>query len=644
MKTNKEYKRRFPWFSASLGVIAVASVATLFVSGQLNAGQGEFGLFVTRALDRISSAHAVIAQDGVYSVSLADAGREDGLVVSGYPSYASATLPLVRDQQARAVRLVLTGRQDVSDEAVAALRITVNGRRVIERVLAPGHRDFNWVFDLTEMVAGDPEARIAVQMSGDVSAEVCHNDRSMGAVLSLDPASGLEIELGGPLTSVRDVLALTPRRITLAVDEGEAWFELAVRLGARLTRNGYRVDVIDLADASPALQGELDGLMLAGSREALMRAGFNPTADRAPAGASLWRRAGGTMIAITDPDRTDAVRFLTSELAAIARGGSVDPVQFETAPGAMVVSLEALGVDTSLQQVADRREWRFDYALSQAPEGGLASAVGLDFRLPDGPSDVTYSAHVALNGELIDSRRLRPNGADRYLAPLPAGLQGLENEVSVALQRHRDEGGCEIAQQRYPLQLSGDSALVFDAEHRGAGFTALPQKFAQGVEVRLPRHMSGEERRVAARTAAETLGLFAPVNAPLHFVFADSDQGRSGPALMPFIAINTLPDNAQTPFRVYADRLVMDAGDGRGADVRALSNLALLQAAQARVQEERAGARPYDVPGLVVHAIDQAPSLIGAELGPQFVAIVHADGEAMSPGAARVADLSAFER
>ncbi len=38
MKSNHEDKRRFPWFSASLGVIALASVATLFVSGQLNAG------------------------------------------------------------------------------------------------------------------------------------------------------------------------------------------------------------------------------------------------------------------------------------------------------------------------------------------------------------------------------------------------------------------------------------------------------------------------------------------------------------------------------------------------------------------------------------------------------------------------------
>ncbi|HCR94982.1 MAG TPA: hypothetical protein DIV98_08595, partial [Oceanicaulis sp.] len=93
MKTYREYKRRFPWFSASLGVIALASVATLFVSGQLNAGQGEFGLFVRQVFDRLTTAQAALGRDGQYEVSFADAGHEDGLVVSGYPSYASATLP-----------------------------------------------------------------------------------------------------------------------------------------------------------------------------------------------------------------------------------------------------------------------------------------------------------------------------------------------------------------------------------------------------------------------------------------------------------------------------------------------------------------------------------------------------------------------
>jgi hypothetical protein len=46
------------------------------------------------------------------------------------------------------------------------------------------------------------------------------------------------------------VLALTPREVTIAVGEGEAWFEMAARLGARLSRNGYAVEMVSLDEAA----------------------------------------------------------------------------------------------------------------------------------------------------------------------------------------------------------------------------------------------------------------------------------------------------------------------------------------------------------------------------------------------------------
>ena len=643
MKTNREYKRRFPWFSASLGVIALASVATLFVSGQLNAGQGEFGLFVRQVFDRLTTAQAALGRDDQYEVSLADAGHEDGLIVSGYPSYASATLPLVRDQKSRSVRLVLNGRQDVSNEAVTALRVTVNGRRVLERVLAPGQRDFNWVFDLSEQLNGSTEARIGVQLAGDVSAAVCHSDRSMGAVLSLSPDSGLEIELEGPLTSVRDVLALSPRHLVIAMDEGDAWFEIATRLGARLNRNGYAVEMMDLGDAQAAVEAGLEGVILAGSRETLQRAGFQPVGEGAPAGASLWRRAGATMVAVTDPERIDTIRFLTSELSTIARGVSVDPVQFLSVQGPAVLTFDALGVDTSVQQVSDRREWRLDYELANAPAGRVADGIGLDFRLPDGPSGVTTVAHVALNGQLIDSRRLASSGQVRYRVDLPTEAQGLTNEIAIALQRQREDGGCEISQQRYPVQLASESALLFEDAGRARGFTALPELFAQGLEVRLPDMMGGPQRLVMARTTAEALALFAPAETGLSYRFVRTDNGRSEPVERPFLAINTVPDNVQSPLRVYADRVVLQPGSGVDVDVRALSDLTLLQVSTAEVamQDPQGSMRP--IPGLVVHAIDDAPSILGAYLGQTSLSIIHADGVAMTPGVQGSSNMVGFE-
>jgi hypothetical protein len=99
-----------------------------------------------------------------------------------------------------------------------------------------------------------------------------------------------------------------------------------------------------------------------------------------------------------------------------------------------------------------------------------------------------------------------------------------------------------------------------------------------------------------------------------------------------------MPENAGAPLRVYADRLVMDAGAGSGADVRALSNLALIQVSRAEI-DRRDGAPVY-APGLVVHAIDDAPRIAGSQLGREFVTIVHSDGVAVSPARNSVAGLS----
>ncbi|MCR9129403.1 MAG: hypothetical protein NXI12_07765 [Alphaproteobacteria bacterium] len=635
MKTNREYKRRFPWFSASLGVIALASVATLFVSGQLNAGQGEFGLFVTRMVDRITTAQAGFNPEGSHAVTFADGGQSDGLVVSGFPSYASADLSLVRDQEPRAVRLVLRGEQDVSSEAVTALRVTVNGRRVMERVLSPGRRDFNWVFDLTEELAGEPDARVAFQLLGDLPENICHNDRSMGAVIAFAPESGLEIELDGPLTSVRDVLALTPRDVTIATAEGDAWFETAVRLGARLTRQGYRVTMVDMNEAAEMASPGLRGLFLVGAPESLQRAGFNPVRERAPAGAGLWRRAGSTMVAVMDAERIETVRFLTSELASIARSDSVDAVVFDQRSNNRgLASVERFGVDTSIQRIADSREWRFDYSLSQTPGGLLPEALAVDLRLPEGPEGFTNIAHVELNGEFIDSRRLQPGVENRYAVALPPERQAVSNEIAVVLQRHRDDGGCEISQQRYPVQLTADSGLVFARGAGAAGFTALPTAFAEGVMVRAPEGLSGPGRLIAARVAAEAVAQFVPVDAPLRFDFVMSENGESGPVDGPFLAVNTQPVNASAALRVYADRLVMDSRGGQGADVRALSDLALVQTGRARLNPGAPEDQARFASGLIVHAIDSAPSLAGARFGRDFVAIVHADGQSVTPATA----------
>ena len=132
-------------------------------------------------------------------------------------------------------------------------------------------------------------------------------------------------ERGQPIKNFRRRMALFPDRtgaltippfvhhLTLT-DEGDDWFEIATRLGARLNRNGFAVEMMDLADAQAAVDAGLEGVILAGSRENLQRAGFIPVGEGAPAGASLWRRAGATMVAVLG-----ALPIIAALIAALAR-------------------------------------------------------------------------------------------------------------------------------------------------------------------------------------------------------------------------------------------------------------------------------------------------------------------------------------
>ena len=330
-------------------------------------------------------------------------------------------------------------------------------------------------------------------------------------------------------------------------------------------------------------------------------------------------------------------------MASIARSDVIDAVLFEDlSADASMTPLSAFGADTSVQNIANSRTWRMDYALADLPGGRLPEAVSIDLRLSEGPDGFTNLVHTVLNGEMIDSRRLQPGVDSRFAVGLPPHLHNLNNELSITLQRHRDVGGCEISQQRFPVQLSAESGLMLARGAGAAGFTALPPVFSDALLVRLPSEMDAPERLITARVAAESIARFAPRRADLTFEFAVVDNGSSDRVTRPFLAINNMPGNAEAPLRVYADRLVMDSrAYAADADVRALSDLALLQVSRARLNPNAPPSEPaVYVNGLVVHAIDQAPSMMGATLGREFVSIVHADGEAVAPRSASAAGIA----
>jgi len=638
MRTPTDKNKRKPWFSYILIIIALGSVITLFNSGALNAGRGSFGLFVTDLFDTVITGSADAEPNQPTFVSLADIGESDGLFISGYPSYATVNLPIIRDTPVSQVRLVLQGTQDLSETAIAAMRVVVNGERVLERVLVPGTREFRWVIALPESALHGQELNVGVQLHGDLPDELCHNDRSIGAVVTLDARSGLEMDLRSAVSSLRDVVSLLPAEVTIAVPAGgdTDFVPLALRLGARMTQRGYAVKFMDM-EAIDRYRLATRGLVLLGTSEQLAERGFAQLVDDAGHGgaATLWRRGDFAYLGLTDADRMDVADFITSDMLPIARTAFVSPSQFvEFHNDELMTRFGDIGVDTSIQRIAEARSWDVNYGLASLPDGRVPDRLRLAIRLPEGPGDFTNLVHTELNGVLIDSRHMETGRLNTFTVNLPHEVQNLRNDLRVSVQRHREAGGCTITARRYPVQLLPESGFVYDDEVVPLpGLAGLPNLFRDRVALRFPSGLVGSERLAALALGSEVVASFVPLTALIEFDYVNPASGLASLAMEPFIAINHAPSNVELPISVQGDRLEMQ-GTRRvnSADIRSVSDVAILQEVIATLARPGPGQldRVTFVPGLVAHALAVPPSLMTSPIGQERVSVVHDEGAVLT--------------
>lgn len=638
MRTNTDRNKRKPWFSYILIIIALASVITLFNSGALNAGRGSFGLFVTDVFDTVIAGRADAEPEQPSTVTLADIGESDGLFIAGYPSYATFNLPVVRDTPVDQVRLVLQGTQDLSESAIAAMRVVVNGERVLERVLVPGSREFRWVIALPESAMHGQELNVGIQLHGDLPDALCHNDRSIGAVVTLDSRSGIEMDLRSAVSSLRDVVNLLPAEVTIAVPStGNADFiPLALRLGARMTQRGYTVKFMDL-EALGRYRLASRGLILLGSADQLAASGFDHLSADSGQGdaATLWRQGDFVHLGLTEADRMDVADFITSDMLPLARTAFVSPTEFvESHDDALMTRFGDIGVDTSIQRIAESRSWDVGYGLASLPDGRVPDRLRLAVRLPEGPGDFTNLIHTELNGVLIDSRHMETGRLNTFTLNLPHEAHNLRNDLRVSVQRHREAGGCTITARRYPVQLLPESGFLYDEGTAPlAGLAGLPHLFRDRVALRFPAGLGGADRLAALELGSEVVASFVPLSAQIDFGYVDPTAGPASQAIEPFITINHAPSNVVLPIGVEGDRIEMSQTRRVDtADIRSVSNVAILQAVAAVLPRPGPGQpdRVVMVPGLVAHALGTPPTLMRSQIGQEHVAVVHDEGAVLT--------------
>lgn len=485
-----------------------------------------------------------VPADRHYTKSLSGAGYDDGVWLTDDSPSTTFAVTFPADSAREQTRLRLTGTTQVAQDSVVFLTVRMDGQQVYKSELARGDaNELNLMVDVPEQLSSDGQVRVQVQVEGTLDNRTCTPDHAAGMQVHLDPASVVEGALSERVHTVRDAVVSWDRRLTLVLaDQSDEWRGAAAQMGIALTGAGYEVTYSETMPGS----GVQNAVAL-GSAERLAGLGWSAS-EGTDGGIVLGTVDDTPVVGVLAPNGDLISQFLTDPLAATADSDRSDPQALATTPlGGNEVSLDALGADTSVVQIAEDHRWRIGYSLADLPGGRLPQSVRVAMALPASPDDLTWILNVQLNGQLVESRRLDETSAQAVIE-LPASAQLLENTLTLTVQRDRDLGGCDVRVTTYPMQLEAASALVL-GDDPGAGFTALPRTLAPGFAVYWPE--------AAQSSAVDELNATVPVLTtfiPTHYdpVFEWNSQPAPG---RPFVLIGQSPD-VNPPVRIQDGRIV----------------------------------------------------------------------------------------
>lgn len=341
--------------------------------------------------------------------------------------------------------------------------------------------------------------------------------------------------------------------LDLAFEHGSTgWYETAARYAVALTHAGYDVSYRDVSDADE-LTDVAGSQVLLGEPDDLAALGWD-AADRdgaTDAGIQVGEVDDAPRLAITRPSQVSPT-FLSTVAVTTADDSanqpeSADPQRLSGA----TVTLDDLGVDTSVQSLTDSRTWRASYSLADLPGGTVPTELRLRVSVPVTTDDSRWLVQAQLNGQLVDSARLPGDVASQQLRlAIPSGLERVRNQLTITILRDRDLGGCNVRQTTYQVQVQPSSHLVLGGD--GAGFTAVPAEFSDGFDVDLPAAAAADPQ-TSLDELVPTLAEFSGWEQPLTFAW------DGAPGDQPFLVFGDPP--ADAPVQVAAGRITASGFD-----------------------------------------------------------------------------------
>jgi len=364
---------------AGIGVLALLLVGILIYLGQSGAFDGVRNPTSDRTVARFEDANQTVLAnfdtDGS-TVFGAPVVQDNPLILSGLPSYAGMEFRLPVDARATSGDLDLVFTSLVAQNVEGVLRVAINGVKRADYLLEAGERNGRLEVQLTprELASGVVNVGLSLQGRGPIAE--CTSDDAIAAVVSVNGASGLRLNLSDTPSSVRDRLGL--------------W--------------GDRVPVSWSASANAS-----DKASIIHQAALLSWKGYSPVF--AESGVAL-----------------DDLRSLTNE---------AKPRSSFTAPAAYPIALLSDPINEGLRKFTRRVNWRYAYDVADLPGGRLPSA--LDLRMLIGPSTnrLQRDVVVTLNNRLLFSRRIA-DGAERLnqSVTIPAELHRRVNTLDITVSAY----------------------------------------------------------------------------------------------------------------------------------------------------------------------------------------------------------------
>lgn len=305
------------------------------------------------------------------SVFVAQVHPDAPLILSGLPSYASKTFRLPIDSRPVSGTYEIAFRVDAARGAQGALRITINGIKRADVILAEGRSEQKARVELTPSELASRELEVKLALIGRGPLQECTPNEAMSAVVTIEAPSGLHVTLDKPLSTTRDRLALWGSLVPVDWDGVDKPADLPRLIAAaRLVDKGYSVYFGD-----NGLSG--DDL------------------------ADLLRQA---------PDnrgRRGPLAYPVPLLSDVANAGT--------------------------RRFDRETTWRYSYAAADLPNRELPKT--LDLRMIMGPiEDTRTTLLVTLNGRLLATRHLseEDDRLNQSIA-LPPEIQMARNDLEVTL-------------------------------------------------------------------------------------------------------------------------------------------------------------------------------------------------------------------